>query len=73
MITGKDLLDIGYPEGQVIGLALQVVPRLKHDPVTDLPLEYFRKVQQSPRRYAVHTVLGPVARELLRAQEEAKK
>lgn len=72
MITGKDLLDIGYPEGKVIGLALQAVPQLKHDPVTDLPLEYFRKVQESPRRYVVHTVLGPVAREFLRVQEEAK-
>lgn len=66
MITGKDLIEIGYPQGKVIGLALEAVPYLKHDPVQDLPLQYFRNVLENPERYLDDPHLGETAKELVK-------
>lgn len=66
MITGKDLLNIGMPQGKVIGLALEAVPYLKHDPVQDLPLQYFRNVLEVPEKYLDHPNLGDTAKELVK-------
>ena len=64
-LRGKDLRNIGYPEGPVISIAMNVMERnFKHLPLEDA-LEILSSVLQSPNQYAGEGVLGKIAEALL--------
>jgi tRNA-splicing ligase RtcB len=66
-LTGKELRKIGYPEGPVISLAMNIMERsFKHLSKEDA-LEILSSILQSPNQYAHEGVLGKIAEALLPA------
>lgn len=64
-ITGKDLRAIGYPQGPVISVAMQVMEKnFKHVLHGDA-MEILRAILQSPNEYANDPLLGKIAAMLL--------
>ncbi|GAA4400798.1 RtcB family protein [Nibrella viscosa] len=64
-LTGKDLRRIGYPEGKVISIALQVMQQhFKHSKPSEA-LELLEKVRENPGDYLKNPTLGKIAAELV--------
>ena len=64
-LTGKELRAIGYPEGPIISLAMNIMEKnFKHLAKEDA-LEILGSVLQSPNQYADDGVLGKIAEALL--------
>lgn len=64
-LSGKELRAIGYPEGPVISIAMNVMEQhFKHLSKEDA-LEILRSIIQSPNQYAHDGVLGKIAAALL--------
>jgi tRNA-splicing ligase RtcB (3'-phosphate/5'-hydroxy nucleic acid ligase) len=64
-LTGKELRAIGYPEGPVISIAMNVMEKnFKHHSKEEA-LEILKKVLQAPHDYASDEVLGLIAKQLL--------
>jgi tRNA-splicing ligase RtcB len=64
-LTGKQLRSIGYPEGPVISIAMNIMEKnFKHLPEADA-LKILSSILQSPNQYAQDGVLGKIAEALL--------
>jgi len=64
-IQGKELRAIGYPEGPVISIAMNIMEKnFKHLAHADA-IEILNSVLQSPNEYASDAVLGKIAQALL--------
>ncbi|MFL5742331.1 MAG: RtcB family protein [Flavisolibacter sp.] len=64
-ITGKELRALGYPEGPVISIAMNIMEKnFKHLAKEDA-LEILGSILQSPNQYATERVLGKIAEALL--------
>ncbi|ANE52430.1 RtcB family protein [Flavisolibacter tropicus] len=64
-LTGKQLRNIGYPEGPVISIAMNIMEKsFRHLPEADA-LEILSSILQSPNQYAHDGVLGKIAEALL--------
>jgi tRNA-splicing ligase RtcB (3'-phosphate/5'-hydroxy nucleic acid ligase) len=64
-LTGKQLRSIGYPEGPVISIAMNIMEKnFKHLSEADA-LEILSSILQSPNQYAEDAVLGKIAEALL--------
>ena len=64
-LTGKELRKIGYPEGPVISLAMNIMEKsFKHLSKEDA-LEILGSILQSPNQYAHDGVLNRIAEALL--------
>ena len=64
-LTGKQLRAIGYPEGPVISIAMNIMERnFKHLAEADA-LEILSAVLQSPNQYENDAVLGKIADQLI--------
>jgi tRNA-splicing ligase RtcB len=64
-LTGKQLRAIGYPEGPVISIAMNIMEKnFRHLPEADA-LEILGSILQSPNQYAQDDVLGKIAEALL--------
>src|SRR5215204_2050137 len=64
-LTGKQLRTIGYPEGPVISIAMNIMEKnFKHMAEADA-LEILSSVLQSPNQYAHDGVLGKIAEALI--------
>ena len=64
-LTGKELRSIGYPEGPVISIAMNIMERNFKRISKDDALEVLRSVLQSPNEYANDAVLSKIAEALL--------
>src|SRR5215211_6142277 len=64
-LTGKQLRSIGYPQGPVISIAMNIMERnFKHLSQEDA-LEILSSILQSPNQYAQDGMLGKIAEALL--------
>ena len=64
-ISGKELRKIGYPEGPVISVAMNVMEKhFKHLPHAEA-IEVLNAILQSPNEYANDPVLGNIAKALV--------
>ena len=64
-LTGKQLRAIGYPQGPVISVAMNIMEKnFKHLSEADA-LEILGSILQSPNQYAGDPVLGKIADGLL--------
>jgi tRNA-splicing ligase RtcB (3'-phosphate/5'-hydroxy nucleic acid ligase) len=64
-LTGKQLRKIGYPEGPVISIAMNIMERnFRHLTEPDA-LEILSSILQSPNQYAEDGVLGKIAEALI--------
>jgi tRNA-splicing ligase RtcB len=69
-ITGQDILNIGYPQGKVIGLALDTVPgELTQERYVSV-LKTLGDVLASPGKFLNDKQFSPVAQELLKPKNE---
>lgn len=64
-ITGKQLRSLGYPEGPVISLAMNIMEKHYKHLKQDDALEILASVLQSPNQYAGDRILGKIADALL--------
>jgi tRNA-splicing ligase RtcB (3'-phosphate/5'-hydroxy nucleic acid ligase) len=70
MLTGKDLISRGWPQGREIGLALDAAERLAATGMdNDTILRELEKVRAAPDS-PPNKALGPLARELTRTRDE---
>ncbi len=68
-LTGKELRSIGYPEGPVISIAMNVMQKkYKHHTKEDV-MELLKKVLASPIEYKNDAVLALIAKELMNQSE----
>src|SRR5215204_894648 len=68
-LTGKQLRNIGYPEGPVISIAMNIMEKnFRHLPEADA-LEILSSILQSPNQYAEDGMLGKIAEALLPRQK----
>lgn len=71
-LTGKELRAIGYPEGPVISIAMNVMEKsFKHVAHEDA-MEVLRAILQSPNEYANDPVLNKIAAALLPKPSETE-
>lgn len=64
-LTGKELRSIGYPEGPVISIAMNIMEKNFKRISKEDALEVLRSVLQSPNEYANDPVLNKIAEALL--------
>src|SRR5689334_12393431 len=64
-LRGKDLRNIGYPEGPVISIAMNTMEKSFKHLSTEDALEILRSILQSPNQYAHDGVLNKIAEALL--------
>ena len=64
-ITAKELRAIGYPESPVIPVAMNVMEKHFKHHTKEAALEILKAVLQSPKNYATHETLQPIAEKLL--------
>ena len=64
-MKGKDLIEIGYPEGKVIGLALSVVEEHYASKSKRFKRDLLKKVLRYPHNYVKSPEMSAVARALL--------
>lgn len=71
-ISGKELRKIGYPEGKVIAVAMEVMEKWYKGKSKKFKLELLDRVMKTPEFYLKHEQLRPVAKSLL-IKEEGKE
>ncbi len=64
-LKGKELRAIGYPEGPVISVAMNVMERNYKHHTTEQAIEILKNVLATPVDYAEDAILAPVAQQLL--------
>lgn len=64
-LTGKDLREIGFPEGRAIGAAMKVMEQHYKGKSKTMKLELLKKIAATPGLYKEHEVLRPIAHNLL--------
>ncbi len=72
-LRGKELLALGYPEGKVIGVAINMMLKYYKRSKKSEVLDLLTQVLQAPERYEDHEFLGKIAAELLEPDEELKQ
>ncbi len=70
-ITGKQLRNMGYPEGKIIAVAMSVMGEHYKGKSKVFKMSLLQKVVETPAFYVKHTTLGTIAKGLL-IREEAK-
>lgn len=64
-LSGKDLRNIGLPEGRVIGTAIEVMEKHYKGKSKKAKLELLTRLVKSPALYLKHETLGPIAKGLI--------
>jgi len=71
MIKGKELLALGYAEGKVLGLALEIAATAFAEADQQKTLTTLKRVLKTPESYLDDTVLAPLATALVEASKQA--
>jgi len=64
-IQGKEIRALGYPEGPVISIAMNVMEKNFKHHSREKAFEILKEVLQSPHDYAADEILGQIAKQLL--------
>lgn len=71
-ITGKQLRNIGFPEGRVIAVVMSVMGEHYKGKSKVFKMSLLRKVIETPAFYVKHETLSPIAKGLLIIEESKK-
>ena len=71
-LTGKELRAIGYPEGPVISIAMNVMQKNYKHHAKEKVMEILKAVLANPLEYKNDAVLALIAKELIEKSESAK-
>ncbi len=66
-INGKDLLALGYTEGKILGMALELASTAFADEKKQKTLTTLKRLLKKPENYMGHDVLAPLATAILEA------
>ncbi|GJM35420.1 MAG: RNA-splicing ligase RtcB [Saprospiraceae bacterium] len=72
-LRGKELLALGYPEGRVIGVAINLMLKHYKRSRKEEVLDLLQQVLETPHQFDHHEVLGIIVRELHPPIEESKQ
>ncbi|MDH5602893.1 MAG: RtcB family protein, partial [Cyclobacteriaceae bacterium] len=64
-IAGRDLRQLGYPEGKVIGIAIKILEKHYRGKSRHQKLQLMETVIKTPAFYMKHETLAPVAKALI--------
>jgi tRNA-splicing ligase RtcB len=64
-LTGKELRAIGYPEGPVISVAMNVMPKLYKQRKKEEALDALKNILAAPAMFIEDENLSPIAKLLL--------
>ena len=70
ILTGSDLLALGYPEGKAIGTALYLLNTCYQDSTPAAQSQLLSSVLAAPEQYQDHPILAPLAEKLLAPKNE---
>src|SRR5260370_38419828 len=68
-LRGKDIRALGYPEGPVISIAMNIMEKEYKFEKEDVVMNLLHKILAAPVEYANDAVLGLIAQQLLPKQE----
>ena len=68
-ITGKELRALGYPEGPVISVAINVMQKHFKHTSSNEAMDLLKKVLVDPQAYLGDEILGLIAKSLLPPQK----
>src|SRR2546423_6489335 len=68
-LTGKELRSIGFPEGPVISVAMNVMEKNFKHSSKEKALDILKEVLASPTEYVNYEVLAPIAKMLMPKKE----
>ncbi len=69
-LTGKQIMDLGFPQGKAVGVVMQLVENQLSDMSMESLRDLFGKVIENPETYINDEVLGSVAAELITPVDE---
>ncbi|HTG56273.1 MAG TPA: RtcB family protein, partial [Niabella sp.] len=72
-LTGKELRNMGYPEGPVISIAMNIMQKVYKHESKQTALEILGKILASPQDYSGDEVLGIIAQQLIPPPDESDK
>lgn len=64
-LKGKDLLAIGYQQGRVVGIAINIMAKYYHKDSQEHKIGILKEILASPESYLEHEIFGLIAKELL--------
>ncbi len=64
-LEGKELRAVGFPEGPVISVAMQVMEKHYKHRTKDEVFSVLKEILESPQDYTADEILGPIAKQLL--------
>lgn len=65
ILTGKELRAIGYPEGPVISVAMNIMQKACKHERKESVLDTLKHILEAPENYIADDILGKIARQLL--------
>src|ERR1700742_34680 len=68
-LRGKDIRALGYPEGPVISIAMNIMEKEYKFEKEEVVMDLLRKILAAPVEYANDAVLGLIAQQLLPKQD----
>lgn len=71
-LRGKDLLEIGYKQGRLVGIAINVMAKYYHSDSREHKLHLLKEIMAEPESYIEHEILGLIAKELIQPAEASK-
>lgn len=69
MINGKELIALGYAEGKILGLALEIAAASYAEEKDQKTLSILKRVRRKPEQYLDDAVLAPLAAALMEAEQ----
>jgi tRNA-splicing ligase RtcB (3'-phosphate/5'-hydroxy nucleic acid ligase) len=66
MLTGNDLIQLGFKEGKALGLALDIIEKQFSDLTSQQKVVLLGKVLNNPHEFVHEPILSPIALELIR-------
>jgi tRNA-splicing ligase RtcB (3'-phosphate/5'-hydroxy nucleic acid ligase) len=66
MLTGNDLIQLGFKEGKALGLALDIIEKQFSDLTSQQKVVLLGKVLNNPQEFVHEPILSPIALELIR-------
>ncbi len=72
-LRGKELIALGYPEGKVIGVAINMMLKHYKRSKKQEVLDILAQVLEDPERFSEHEALGKIAAELLQPEKNARQ
>lgn len=72
-LTGKQVMDMGFPQGKVVGTVMELVENQLSDMSLESLKDLFMKVLAAPKNYIEDELLGNVAQELIKPADEVRQ